>query len=98
MGMGAIWAGIGVWLGSLFNGEPFRKMYDPWSEQMRRVILNKLEAEALHFAKSCIEHNKKRDAQKVLGKALQIIPDSEEIKKLIEDIKLCGFESAKLTR
>jgi tetratricopeptide (TPR) repeat protein len=41
----------------LFRGEPFCKMYDPWSEHMRRVILNKLETEAFHFAKSCLEHD-----------------------------------------
>jgi transposase-like protein len=41
----------------LFRGAPFRKMYDPWSEHMRRVILNKLENEALHFAKSCLEYD-----------------------------------------
>jgi tetratricopeptide (TPR) repeat protein/transposase-like protein len=41
----------------LFRGEPFKKMYDPWSEHMRRVILNKLETEAIHFAKSCLEHD-----------------------------------------
>jgi tetratricopeptide (TPR) repeat protein/transposase len=42
---------------ALFRGEPFKKMYDNWSEHMRRVILNKLETEALHFAKSCIAHD-----------------------------------------
>ena len=41
----------------LFRGEPFKKMYDPWSEHMRRVILNELETEVMHFAKSCIEHD-----------------------------------------
>jgi transposase len=86
----------------LFRGEPFRKMYDPWSEHMRRVILNKLETEALHFAKCCIEHDneirqKKRrtpsakyrggnmaDAKKVLERVTKIIPQSEEIEKMVK--------------
>jgi transposase/tetratricopeptide (TPR) repeat protein len=85
----------------LFRGEPFKKMYDPWSEHMRRVILNRLETEALHFAKSCLGHNneirqKKRrtpsakcrggnmvDAKKVLEKVAKIIPQSEEIKEMV---------------
>jgi len=54
----------------LFRGAPFKKMYDPWSEQMRRVILNKLETEATHFAGSCLEHKNKKDARKVLEKVL----------------------------
>jgi tetratricopeptide (TPR) repeat protein len=41
----------------LFRGEPFKKMYDPWSEHMRRVILNKMESNAINFAKSCLEHD-----------------------------------------
>ncbi|MCK4252518.1 hypothetical protein KAX97_13810 [candidate division WOR-3 bacterium] len=40
----------------LFRGEPFKKMYDNQSENMRRVILNKLEREAINFAKTCLEH------------------------------------------
>jgi transposase len=83
---------------SLFRGEPFKKMYDPWSEHMRGMILNELETEALHFAKSCLEHDneirqKKRrmpkgaaDAKKVLEKVLRIIPQSEESQKLLETL------------
>ncbi len=68
---------------SLFRGEPFKKMYDPWSEHMRRVVLNTLETEGLHFAKSCLEHKNKADAKKVLEKVLKIIPQSEEIEKMV---------------
>jgi hypothetical protein len=79
----------------LFRGEPFRKMYDPWSEHMRRVILNKLETEALHFAKSCLEHGNPpnrvaepksvADAKKVLEKVVKIVPQSEEIEKMVRE-------------
>jgi len=89
----------------IFRGEPFKKMYDPWSENMRRVILNQLETEAIYFAKSCLEHDneirqKKRrmpsakcrganmaDAKRVLEKVLKIIPDSYEIKSILESVK-----------
>lgn len=70
----------------LFRGEPFKKMYDNWSENMRGVILNKLETEALHFAKSCIEHKNKKDAKKILEKVLKIIPQSEEIERIVKSI------------
>ncbi len=75
---------------ALFRGEPFRKMYDPWSEHRRRVILNELETEAIHFAKSCLEHKNKVDAKKVLEKVLKIIPQSEEIEKMVRE---CGSRS-----
>jgi tetratricopeptide (TPR) repeat protein len=86
----------------MFRGEPFRKMYDPWSEHMRRVILNELEGETMHFAKSCLEHDneirqKKRrtpsakcrggnmaDAKRVLEKVAKIIPNSEEIRRMVK--------------
>jgi transposase len=70
----------------LFRAAPFKKMYDPWSEQMRLVTLNKLEAEALHFAKSCFEHGNRNDARRVLAKVLKIIPNSEEIKKMSDSL------------
>jgi tetratricopeptide (TPR) repeat protein/transposase-like protein len=69
---------------ALFRGEPFKKMYDPWSEHMRGVILNELESEAIHFAKSCLEHGNKKDVKKVLEKVVKIIPYSGEIKALLE--------------
>ncbi|MGB3480220.1 MAG: transposase [bacterium] len=70
----------------LFRGEPFKKMYDNWSEQMRRVILGKLEDEAVHFVKSCLEHKNKTDARKVLKRVLKIMPDSEEITILLKSL------------
>jgi len=73
----------------MFRGEPFKKMYDPWSEHIRRVILNKLETEAIRFAKSCLEHKNKADAKKVLKKVAGIIPDSEEIRKMVTE---CGSD------
>jgi transposase-like protein len=68
----------------LFRGEPFKKMYDNWSEEMRRVILNKLETEAIRFAKSCLEHKNKADVKKVLEKISKIIPQLEKIRKMVK--------------
>lgn len=38
---------------SLFRGEPFKRMYDNWSEDKRRVILNTLETELNNFKNAC---------------------------------------------
>ena len=70
----------------LFRGEPFKKMYDPWSEHMRRVILNELENTTLEFAKRCLEHKNKTDAKKVLEKVLKIIPQSEDSAKMMQTL------------
>ncbi|OPX18539.1 hypothetical protein BXT86_00675 [candidate division WOR-3 bacterium 4484_100] len=59
---------------SLFRGEPFKKMYDNWSENIRRVILNKLETEVVHFAKQCVSHNDRALALKVMKRVSKIIP------------------------
>jgi len=70
----------------LFRGEPFKKMYDNWSEDMRRVILNKLETEVLHFTKSCMKHKNRKDAQKVLKRVSKIIPKLRRSKKDAERV------------
>jgi len=70
----------------LFRGEPFKKNFDDWSVDMRFRILSELETEAINFARACLEHNNKRDAKKVLEKVLKIIPDSEEIKELLDSL------------
>jgi hypothetical protein len=79
---------------ALFRGEPFRKMYDPWSENIRRVVLNKLETEAIAFARSCLKHgnppNRVADAKKVLEKVSKIIPQSEKIRRMVHGF---GFRS-----
>ncbi|MEO0105712.1 MAG: helix-turn-helix domain-containing protein [candidate division WOR-3 bacterium] len=67
----------------LFRGEPFKKNFDNWSVDMRFKILSQFETEAINFAKSCLEHNNKTDARKILQKVLKIIPDSQEAKRLL---------------
>jgi transposase/tetratricopeptide (TPR) repeat protein len=70
----------------LFRGEPFKKMYDPWSEHMRRVILNKLETETIHFAGSCLQHGNRKDTKRILQKVLKIIPNSEEVSIMLQTL------------
>jgi tetratricopeptide (TPR) repeat protein len=70
----------------LFRDEPFRKMYDQWSEDMRHRTLSQLETETTNFAKRCLEHKDKRDVKRVLEKVLKIIPDSEEMKDMVKSI------------
>jgi transposase/tetratricopeptide (TPR) repeat protein len=70
----------------LFRGEPFKKMYDNWSEDIRRVILNRLESGTINFTRSCLEHKNMADAKKVLEKVAKIIPQSEESQKLLETL------------
>jgi tetratricopeptide (TPR) repeat protein len=64
----------------IFRAEPFRKMYDQWSEDMRHRILIQLETAALDFAKSCLEHGDTRHAKRVLDKVARIIPNCDKIK------------------
>jgi hypothetical protein len=56
----------------LIRGEPFKKMYDNWSEEMRRAILNELESVAADFVKTCSGHGNRKDAQKVFSKISKI--------------------------
>ncbi len=70
----------------LFRGEPFKKNFDDWSVNMRFKILSQLETEAINFAKSCLEHKNKNDALRILEKVLKVIPNSEEIQKLLDGL------------
>lgn len=71
---------------SLFRGEPFRKIYDDWSEDMRCIILNQLESAALDFTKFCFAHSDGRDTRKVLQKISKMMPYSDEIKQLLSNL------------
>jgi DNA-binding SARP family transcriptional activator/transposase len=68
---------------SLFRGEPFKKMYDQWSEDMRHRILSQFENSVLEFAKECLEHKNQEDIQKVLNRVSKIIPDSDKIQRIL---------------
>ncbi len=68
---------------ALFRAEPFKRMYDNWSEDMRHMLLDQLEGAALDFAKCCSVHGDVRTARKVLQKVSKIIPYSDEISQTL---------------
>jgi tetratricopeptide (TPR) repeat protein/transposase-like protein len=71
---------------TMLRGEPFIKMYDQWSEQMRQVIQNRVEETALHHASVCAEHDSKDNAKKILEKAIAIVPSSIELRRYAETL------------
>jgi transposase len=68
----------------LFRGEPFRKMYDDWSDDKRLEVLFSFETEVLAFAKELLNRGKKDEVHRLLEKGWKIIPDSDEIEALLE--------------
>ncbi len=67
----------------LLRGEPFKKMYDHWSETMRGAILNQVEEETVHFATGYSEQGNRQEVKKLLTKIAAIVPHSSRIKNLI---------------
>jgi transposase/tetratricopeptide (TPR) repeat protein len=73
----------------LFRGAPFEQMYDNWSEDLRRTILNQLEQTASNFAKLCLEHSEQTPrftatVKKVFRNILTIIPSTKEIDQFLK--------------
>jgi transposase/tetratricopeptide (TPR) repeat protein len=68
----------------LFRGEPFRKMYDDWSDDKRLEALFSFETEVLAFAKELLNRGKKDEEHRLLKKARKIVPDSNEIEALLD--------------
>lgn len=59
---------------SLFRGEPFKKMYDDWSDDKRLEILFSYESEILSFAKELKKRGTNEEAEKLIKKAKKIVP------------------------
>lgn len=59
----------------LFRGEPFKKMYDDWSDDKRLEVLFSYEKEVKSFADKLIKRGRKEEAEKLLKKAKRIVPD-----------------------
>jgi len=57
----------------LFRGEPFRKMYDDWSDDKRLEVLFSYEKEVKTFADELRKREKTEEAEKVLAKAEKIV-------------------------
>lgn len=81
---------------SLMRGEPFKKMYDDWSEDIRTKILNKYEEELLRFAGEYLTRSDLNDPnhrlkemkkiKKILTKANLILKYSYELKQMLKNL------------
>jgi tetratricopeptide (TPR) repeat protein/transposase len=58
---------------SLFRGEPFRKMYDNWSDDTRLEILFLFEKEMGNFIEILFTKGRKADARRMEQKAMRIL-------------------------
>jgi hypothetical protein len=67
----------------LFRGEPFRKMYDDWSDDKRLEVLFSYESEVINFVKELIKRGRKKEAQQLIQKTRKITPDSDELEGLL---------------
>ena len=71
---------------SLLRGQPFKKMYDDWSDRVRQAIMNTVEHEVVSFTNECLTHNTTKDARKILERMQTFHPDSHEVQQLIEQV------------
>ncbi|MCK4233870.1 hypothetical protein KAX75_05545, partial [candidate division WOR-3 bacterium] len=62
----------------LFRGEPFKKMYDDWSDDKRLEILFGYETEILSFTKELKKRGRTEEAERLLKQAERIVPLMEE--------------------
>lgn len=75
----------------LFRGRPFEKIYDNWSEEMRRVILNRLNTAAVKIVRGCMQYKNTTPprlmaaAKKTLRKSSQIIYSSKEVEEFLRE-------------
>jgi transposase len=58
----------------LFRGEPFKKMYDNWSDDKRLEILFSYETEVKSFLRELVKRGRTKEAEKVIEKAVEIVP------------------------
>jgi len=61
----------------LFRGEPFKKMYDDWSDDKRLEVLFSYETELRTFTKELIKKGRTGEAEKLLKRAERIVPDAD---------------------
>jgi hypothetical protein len=58
----------------LVRGEPFKKLYDPWSESMHHAILETIEDAVRSYLHMCREH-KQQEVHTVLAKMRAFVPN-----------------------
>ena len=73
---------------SLIRSEPFGKMYDPWSEDMRRITLNRFENDILNFIKTCMQNRDYRTAEKIFRKTGKIITGSKQLEAIMKQAEI----------
>jgi transposase len=71
---------------SLFRDAPFNKMYDNWSEDLRRTILGRLETDAVQFVQTCAENGDRDTGPAALRKISKIIPLLDETANLSNNL------------
>lgn len=59
----------------LFRDEPFKKMYDDWSDDKRLEILFSYDTEVTTFIRELIKLGKKEEVERILKGAKKIVPD-----------------------
>jgi transposase len=64
---------------NLIRGEPFKQMYDRWSEQKREAIINTIEKEVLCLTSDYRDCMHEKDVARILQKVSVIIPNPKEI-------------------
>ncbi len=62
----------------LIRGEPFKKMYDRWSEDTRLGIIFEIEKEMLNFIDECIKRKEIKVAGKIVKKGRKVFKYSDK--------------------
>ena len=57
----------------LIRDAPFRKMYDNWSEDMRGVIMKKVEKDVVGFAKHSSKYGYSRETKRLVENIYKIL-------------------------
>lgn len=63
----------------LWRGEPFKKMYDSWSEDFRNVAMNKFEREVVQFTKQCVQRKDYKTVRQMLKRIDRIVSDNPKL-------------------
>jgi transposase-like protein/predicted negative regulator of RcsB-dependent stress response len=63
----------------LWRGEPFKRMYDTWSEDFRNVAMNRFEREVIEFTKQCVQRNDYKTVRQTLKRINRIMSDTPKL-------------------
>ncbi len=76
----------------LLRGEPFRAIYDRWSDDLRFRILSRVETAAADYAAVCVESGSAAaEAARMIAAVLRIMPGSDTCAKSLQTLQaLCS--------